>query len=182
MNWKSYPKNLNQSTLKKLKRFRLSQWLSCLLSLSLSPNRKRSNLRNTSSRDKYILFVILSSYTNLSLEYTFLILYLTISGLPITLSRHVSIRITDDITHSVFSFSILPPFSLTDSPDANMQQLRYFVWEFNQNRIILFHSKKSKARTQISILLWLFDAFSESRLNLLFITQSPLFTAITATK
>lgn len=120
MNWKSYPKNLNQSTLKKLKRFRLSQWQSFLLSLSLSPNRKRSNLRNTSSRDKYILFVILSSYTNLSLEYTFLILYFTISGLPITLSRHVSIRITDDITHSVLSFSIYPPFSPTNSPATNM--------------------------------------------------------------
>lgn len=164
MNWKSYPKNLNQSTLKKLKRFRLSQWQSFLLSLSLSPNRKRSNLRNTSSRDKYILFVILSSYTNLSLEYTFLILYFTISGLPITLSRHVSIRITDDITHSVLSFSIHPPFSPIDSPATNMQQLYYITGKLNQNCVISFHTKKSKARIQISILLWLFDAFSESRL------------------
>ena len=120
MSWMYYPKNLNQSTLRKPKRFPLLPWLSCLLSLSLSPNRNLSNFRNTSSRDKYILFVILSSYTSLSLEYTFLILYLTISGFPITRSRHVSIRITDDITHSVLSFSILPPFSPTEPPAADM--------------------------------------------------------------
>lgn len=182
MSWTLYPKNLSLSILIKLKKFPLLLWPFFPLSLSLSPNKKRSNCRNTSSRDKYILFVILSSYTNLSLEYTFLILYLTTSGFPITLSRHVSIRITDDITHSVFSSSISPPFSLTGSPTAHMQQLYYILGKINQNHTILFHLKNQKPELRLASYCGCLMLSPNSGLTYIHNLKSYTIPTITATK